>query len=397
MAYEYPPYSFGGIGSFSKDLSLALSLAGIKLTVIAFSHHRTITIENVNTNLTVVRVPALNFPPRHLWWQACNRNLIVSLLSKLAPDLIHSNSLVASLPLQTVKKSLDIPQIMTIHGDNKKILEITLKNTKSLHPYDFLQYVCFEPLYEKLLQKEMETVDCAVAVSCHLKNDISDRFKTANIKSVYNGIDLGSFLANRNTSEVTDSEMVTGGSQKKNVRIAYVGRLYWIKGVTYALKAFAVLMRLPGLRNVELNIYGDGPLRTTVKKFAERSQSSACKVHYCGVLPRDQLLIELLNSDIVIFPSLYEACPMALFEALSLGKAVVVSNMPWSKEFIEHKVNGLRVDTLDPETFAESLFELIRDNELRERVSKNASHAIEKYSMSNTVSMYLNIYKNLAK
>ncbi len=395
LAYEYPPYYFGGVGSFSRDLSVGLSLSGIKLTVIAYSHLRTITKETVNDNLTILRVPIFDFPPQHLWWQTINRNLLVKLLSKIAPDLIHSNSIIATLPLQTIRRVSDTPQIVTVHGDHKKFLEILLKNnTNLLRPTDFLQYVCFEPLYEKLLHMEMDTADCVVAVAQHVKNDLSNRFKAANLLAVHNGIKCDPVFPARTDIEAGVSGDVVSKQKRKTIRIAFVGRLFWMKGITHSLNAFSTLMRLYHPQNVELNIYGDGPLKGLVRRFI-KSQQSLGSVHYYGQLPRHQLMKELQNSDIVIIPSLYEACPMILLESLSYGKAIVVSDMPWSAEFIEDGINGLRVNTRNPENFAESLMKLIDDIELREIISKNGAHLVEKYSMSNTVKLYKKIYTDL--
>lgn len=395
LAYEYPPYSFGGIGSFSEDLSKGLSSAGIGITVLCLSHLRTITKEIINPNLTIIRVPTINFPPRHLWWQTGNCNLIVNLLTKLDPDLIHSNSLVATLPLRAYRKISETPQIITIHGYNRKILEILLANNKKLlQPSDFFTYVFFEPLYDLLLQMEMESADCAVAVSQHLKSDLQNRFTRTNLKCVYNGIAVEPFFSNVHSTDKCRKDQSVFFGKKRPVRIAYIGRLFWTKGIIYAINAFLVLMRLHHPQDIEFNIYGDGPLKGTVRKLIKSKELSSF-VHYHGQLPRNQILIEMRKNDIVLFPSLYEACPMALLEALNLGKTVVVNNMPWSEEFIKNRINGIRLNTCDPVAFADGLFELIVNRELRDRISEKARDGIAKYSISEVTNMYANIYQSL--
>jgi len=394
IAYEYPPYSFGGISSFSEDLSLSLSSAGIKITVIGLSYLRTITKEIINPNLTVIRVPTFNFPPRHLWWQTSNCNLIVNLLTKLSPDLIHSNSLVATLPLRAYKKVSEVPQIVTIHGYNRRILEILFANKELLQPKDFFAYVFFEPLYDMLLKIDLDISDCAVAVAQHLKNDLQNRFKMADMTTIHNGIAVEPDFSNNQVTGVSWEKPFDCLPKRSTTKIAYVGRLFCTKGIKYALNAFSALVRLHHPKNLEFNIYGDGPLKGVVQKFI-RSKESAGMVHYHGYLPRSQVMTELQKSDIVVFPSLYEACPVALLEALNLAKAVVVNNMSWSEEFIEDRVNGIRVNTCDPIAFADSLFELINNRELRERISRNARKDIEKYSISKVAMLYANIYQKL--
>jgi glycosyltransferase involved in cell wall biosynthesis len=395
LAYEYPPYSFGGIGSFSKDLTQGLSLAGIEVVVIAFSPLRTITRENVNAHLTVIRVPGFNFSPRHFWWQTCNRHVIRNLIRTINPDLIHANSLVATLPLQITKEVFDVPQIVTIHGDYRRIREIYFANSdKLLQPRDFFTYILFEPLNEQLLLIETKTVDCVVAVSRHVKYELSSRFKNVNLATIYNGVTIEPSISAENVNEYGALEATTFGRKDRKVRIAYIGRLFWIKGITFALNAFARLMRLYHPQNVEFSIYGDGPLKGIVKKFV-KSHESSNPIHYYGEVSRSQIINQLREIDIVVYPSLYEACPIALLEALSFGKAVVVNNMSWSEEFIKDRHNGLRVDTCNPTDFAKSLFELIENKELRIQISQNARKDVQNFSVSNEICQYINLYQNL--
>jgi glycosyltransferase involved in cell wall biosynthesis len=394
IAYEYPPYTFGGMGSFSKELAEGLSKSGTNLTVIAAQASHIPAIEEFSSHLRIIRLPTSDFPPRHFWWQIRNSNLMVDLISKISPDLVHVNSGNGSLLLGTIKKRLKRPVVLTIHGDYRQILGIALKYSGFMKPYDFLTYVCSQPLHEKLLQADMQVADCAVAVATHVKKDISSRFKSNNFRTIHNGINTEPILCNSG-SNGSLRRAGRRGLKDKKVRIAFAGRLYWIKGVIYALKAFAHLSAHCQTKRLELNVYGSGPLRTTVEKYARISRNERSKINYCGTLDRDLFLRELLHNDIVVVPSLYEACPMIVAEAFSLGIPVVASNMAWSQEFIQHNVNGLRTDTRSPETFAASLSELIENDELRKRISENARRDAKKYDVSNTVSSYLELYKDL--
>jgi glycosyltransferase involved in cell wall biosynthesis len=395
LAYEYPPFIFGGVGFFSKELAKTLSSQNVELTVVSFSRLKEPSSERINANLRVIRIPIINFPPRHFWWQLRNRNFIAKLIGRLSPDVIHANSTLASLPLQAVQKELDIPKIVTIHGDYNRILKIALKYSRKMLPYDFLTYVASAPLYESLLQTEMKVVDFAVAVSKHVKSDISERFKSVKITSIYNGLDVNDILSFKDKLKFKSNQTFRKSPNAK-IRIAYFGRLFWVKGVTYLLRAFAYILNKFGLRNVELHVYGDGPLRSSVLKCVKGSANGGNRVFYHGVQNRLDVFREMLRSDMVVFPSLYEACPMALIEALALGRPVVVSNMPWSKEFVKHGVNGVSTNVLDSGAFAFTLAELARNKEDRERISRNATQDVKKYSILNTVSMYKDVYSQLS-
>jgi glycosyltransferase involved in cell wall biosynthesis len=385
IAYEYPPYLFGGVGAFSTELVKALSHSNIKLTVIAGHKQRAISTEKSCPNCEIIRFPILDLPPRHLWWQIGNYNIVSKLLSKIRPDIIHLNNAVASLLLKKIKKELNVPVLVTMHGDHAQILKIALKHVTLMEPYDFLTYIYFAPLQEKLLQIDFENVDYVVAVSNHVKRDIASRFNLGNIGMIYNGIDTNSLKLHRQEGDVNKV------GKKRVIKITFAGRLYWVKGIMYALKAFTYLIKHHNISGAELHIYGDGPLRNKIVKYALKFRS----IKYHGALPRDLFLKELSCSDIVILPSLYEACPMILFEANALHKPVLVSKMPWSAEFVEHGISGLKTDVCNIKDFAEALLELIENETLRKILSDNAFKGLKKYDISNTASLYLDLYRNL--
>lgn len=390
VAYEYPPYVFGGIGTFSREIAQALSQKGVELSVIAAQSSRISSVEEVNQNFRIFRIPALDLPPRHLWWQIRNHGLILRLLTRLSPDVIHFNNCAFSLPMRKVRKRLKKPIVVTVHGDYRQSSILAQKYARLMDPYDFLTYVCSAPFQEKMLQIDIEEADCTVAVSDHLKRDISERFRARRLTRIYNGVDMTFLQTLQRRSKAYQSD-------HRKIRIALAGRLYWIKGITYTLKAFASLAThcASARMKVELDIYADGPLRKEVEKYAGRFHEMQCRISYHGVLPRTSFLQELATSDLAVIPSLYEACPMMLFEAMGLGVPVVVSNMPWSAEFIRHKVNGVKADVLEPECFAKMLLELIEDAGLRKTISENAMSEIGKYEISNTASMYLDEYEKL--
>jgi len=103
-------------------------------------------------------------------------------------------------------------------------------------------------------------------------------------------------------------------------QVAFLGRLVEIKGVPVLLEA------LPGLcAGGEVVVAGDGPLADAVTKTTE-----ACGARYLGEVrgrARDELL---QSSEIVVLPSVeqggrQEGAPVAAFEAMAAGAAVVAS------------------------------------------------------------------------
>jgi glycosyltransferase involved in cell wall biosynthesis len=385
IAYEYPPNTFGGFGSFSKEFVDGLLDRGISFYVLSLQRFGRFSIERMSEKLTVIRAPTLNLPPRHFWWQLLNLNSINKLIDKISPDIIHANSPVAALALKRFSEKTTARKIVTIHTDNRRIFEIFMKHFSIIEPKDFLMMVAGAPIHETLLKFDIDSADYAVAVAKHVENDIKNRSRITKISTIYNGINFQTMLNNQLIA-----------SDKKNIRLAFAGRLYWIKGITYLLKAMKELAEKKPMSRVQLNIYGDGPLRRYIlEKSKNIEKNPNYKVVFHGNLPRDRFLLSLQSNDIVLFPSLYEACPMTLIEALSLNKAVIVNSMPWSKEFIQNGINGLTTNTLDSKEFAETISTLMDDQILRQKISFNAGLNIEKFSNRKMALEYCNLYEDL--
>ena len=119
---------------------------------------------------------------------------------------------------------------------------------------------------------------------------------------------------------------------------------------------------------------GDGELKEEAVKLI-----SKLKLDYKVILqPFRQDVPDLLaGSDIFVLPSLWEAFPIALLEAMSMGKAVIGSNVDGTPEMVEHGENGLLIglDKLE-ENLAASLILLCTDKNLREQLQRNAIKSI---------------------
>src|SRR6185312_9143467 len=106
----------------------------------------------------------------------------------------------------------------------------------------------------------------------------------------------------------------------------------------------------------------------------------------------------LAASDIFVLPSLWEAFPIALLEAMSMGRAVIGTDVDGTPEIIEHEVNGLLVKTEPLEEQLEAaITRLCLDHDLRGRLMKNAISSIyKKYNVETLARENEDIYEQLA-
>jgi glycosyltransferase involved in cell wall biosynthesis len=128
----------------------------------------------------------------------------------------------------------------------------------------------------------------------------------------------------------------------------------------------------------------------TDKSFANTS--------YLGKMPYENIQEHIQKATICVFPSFAEALPVSWLEAMAMGKAVVTSNIGWAKEIIDNNTDGFLVNPKDHEAFANAIIKLLKDNDLRNAISKNAENKInQKFTTDVIVEQNINFYKNYNK
>jgi glycosyltransferase involved in cell wall biosynthesis len=100
--------------------------------------------------------------------------------------------------------------------------------------------------------------------------------------------------------------------------------------------------------------------------------------------------------DLFILSSLFEGLPIALLEAMSLGKPVVATAVGGIPEVIEDGVNGFLVPAKAPQLLAEKIVQLLKEDDLRTSFSQNAIRTIrEHFSLKEMVRKVEEIYLNI--
>jgi glycosyltransferase involved in cell wall biosynthesis len=139
-------------------------------------------------------------------------------------------------------------------------------------------------------------------------------------------------------------------------RLVYVGRLSGEKGVDVLLHALAIVARRG--EAFVLTIVGDGP-------ESERLKALTCMlglqdyVTFTGyVSDPDQLRSLYLAAGIAVVPSLTEGIPVAMLEAMALGRVVIASAVGGIPSVVKHEQNGLLIPPNSPVALAEAILRL---------------------------------------
>ena len=138
---------------------------------------------------------------------------------------------------------------------------------------------------------------------------------------------------------------------------------------------------------------GDGPERAALEAQSRRL-GLATRVHFLG--SRDDVFGLMRSADLVVLPSLRKGHPLALLEALSLGRPCVASRVGGIPEIVESGRTGLLVPPGDPSALAEALSRLCLDRALRAELGDAAARdAKGRFDVRRTVASLEALYRQL--
>lgn len=85
---------------------------------------------------------------------------------------------------------------------------------------------------------------------------------------------------------------------------------------------------------LKLVLVGSGDLNTANKEIVKEYSLEKC-IRKTGSLTKQQILAELRNADVFVFPSYVEGLPRVVVEAMATGLACVATDLPGIRELIE--------------------------------------------------------------
>lgn len=221
-----------------------------------------------------------------------------------------------------------------------------------------------------------------MAVQRHMPED--------RIEVLYNGAPLHEFQPA--STEATAAERKRWGIPEDCVVVGTVGRLDEQKGNTYLLKALPRLIEKD--RRLKVMIVGDGPLADPL-----RAESAALGLHEHVIIAGYQANIPLIQSlfDIQVFPSLYEGTPLTMFEAMSMGIAIVSTNVDGLGEVLTDEHNALIVPPMDAHALSVAIEDLIVHRERRVAVATAARQDSRNYDAQRMVDRMQAVYRELIR
>jgi glycosyltransferase involved in cell wall biosynthesis len=199
---------------------------------------------------------------------------------------------------------------------------------------------------------------------------------SAQYRLIPNGIELGAFA--RRPAPASG-------------RIVLLGRLSPPKRPDLAIRAVAELQA--GMPEAELHVVGRGPLEQSARRLAAELGVSD-SVRFLG--SRDDVGDLLAEAACLLLASDYEACPMAVVEAMAAGVPVVATAIPGIDELVQDGRTGLIAPHDDPGALAAALREILTDGPRgRELGAAGRRVAHERLSIERMVERLTSLYEDI--
>lgn len=206
---------------------------------------------------------------------------------------------------------------------------------------------------------------------------------------IYNGVDLTEF-----TPQLPDSHLREEFEIEKDwILVGTLGQLIPGKGQDVFLKAAAqVVKQTP---KVKFMIIGDGN-QSYRQKLEDLSKDLGLleKVVFTGFQEDIPRIMSLL--DIAVLPSTthLEGFSRVIIEAMATSKPVIATNSGGNPEAVEDGTTGTLIPPLDPNSLAESILDLIKDEAKRNRMGEAGRKRAEKlFSIENNISQIEKVYE----
>ncbi len=236
--------------------------------------------------------------------------------------------------------------------------------------------------YKTLDKNILRMFDAVIGVSDEIVRELKTSIAYNKINKIENGIDIKRFCR----SDKHNAKKQLGLLNKKI--IGYVGRLSQDKGITYLFQAMRNL--IDQRHNLHVLIVGDGEYRRALIDYA-RSLHINDYVTFTGTRSDTPLIYSSL--DVFVLPSLQEAFPLVILEAMACGIPVVATDVGDIPRIIEENVSGFIIKPKSAEAIRNGIGRLLLNEDTAEQIGLAACTKVrENYSSELMARRYNEIY-----
>ncbi|MBU1003173.1 MAG: glycosyltransferase family 4 protein [Proteobacteria bacterium] len=167
------------------------------------------------------------------------------------------------------------------------------------------------------------------------------------------------------------------------------------KGIDHLIRAAALVEETRS----DIHFHVVGPIHASQSAYKFMLDELMSKLNVTNVTfhgATEDVRPALEAADIYVCSSLREASPLSVWEAMSMARPIVSTDVGDVARFLTHNESGLIVPPADPQALAQGILVLAEDSALRERFGKAAREAIkDKLDVEIIAKRHADVYRDI--
>lgn len=297
-------------------------------------------------------------------------------------DIIHAQSpFNIGILGKIISKRQNIPIIYTHHTDYPEYTKVYLRE-KIISPY----------LAKKITSVFANSTDAVIAPSQKVRESLINYNVTVPIHLIPTGLPVGDFRINeriiKRREELKKELRISSGDKI----VFYLGRICKEKNIEFLIKAFVELSKKRG--DFKFLLVGNGTdykkIRALVKKLNLEN-----KVIMPGFIDESDKAAYYHLADVFWFASKTDTQGLVILEADAAGLPIVALKDSAYANLIIGGENGYILPTDSPQEFAAKTIEIVSDDYLKNKFSKQSLKIAESFSDMKETKKLVKLYSKL--
>jgi len=299
---------------------------------------------------------------------------ILAYLKEHQPDIIHTQLEFSDTLGNIAAKLLGIPSVSTLHT-----IELPQTGTSTYWRHQ-LRWFSLRNFCARIIAVSDKTREH------HIRYGKLPQNKTV---TLYNGIDLNKFQ-NINMQSLEEKRQSLNHLTESQI-ICTVAVLREPKGIQYMIKALPTIIE--NIPNATYLVIGDGAYKQELQSLAKE-----CDVeeHVIFAGHRTDIPELLALSEVFVLPTLGDALPTVLIEAMAAKIPIVASEVGGVPEIVTHEKTGLLIPPADSSKLANACLQILQSETLAKELTLNAFEVVQqKFNVQSQVKQLSDIYQQL--
>lgn len=177
------------------------------------------------------------------------------------------------------------------------------------------------------------------------------------------------------------------------IKLFFIARFAHNKGIKVLLQAISELNNEGFTEQISYTLAGKGPLYDVVIR-----DYNLPNVSYPGFVSDDELASHYAESDLFVFPTLFEGMPTVVLEAMSHGLPVIVSDTGATAELVD-EANGFLIPKNDVDSLKKAILAFYRmPAEDKKALSEKSIEKIDsRFTWEKTARLHIDLFNKVAE